>query len=209
MSKIFVYVAEYCGEDIKPLSVKFRNDEIKNVQNAELKKQKYSAFKLLEVGLWDGFRLKIDEIGLRKEGAKLISDKVKISLSHCDGFVAVAISQNVVGVDIERLEKERKHAVKKVFTEREIERYLTLSDSDKEIFYIAQWTKKESIFKRSDEKIFLPNNIPTENQCVSSYIYPQKNLVLSVAKSEEQDQAMLFWYDWLSKSVCDEIVRKL
>lgn len=198
MDKIAVYVAPCCDGEIKPLSIDFRNKEIENVKNAELKMQKYSAFKLLEVGLWDGFRMKIDEIGLKRAGAKLVSDKIKISLSHCDGFVAVALGSRSVGVDIERSDIPRKHAVNRVFTDEELQRYSALPDGEKHLFYIAGWTKKESVFKRSDENVFCPEKILTESQSVRTFTYPQRNLIISVATASENDNISFSWFEWSS-----------
>lgn len=79
-----------------------------------------------------------------KEGAPYIVDeKTKISLSHKDNYLVVALSDKDVGIDIERIYKKDTH--KKIalryFSEMEYE----FINSAERFFYL--WTRKEALGK--------------------------------------------------------------
>lgn len=64
------------------------------------------------------------------------------SISHSKGFIAVAVSESPVGVDCERIDEIRPHALRRTFTAEE-QRY---ADTPERFYEV--WTRKEAYFKR-------------------------------------------------------------
>ena len=69
-----------------------------------------------------------------------------ISLSHCDGLVAVAVSNKAVGVDSERVRNFDPNIAKRFFTELEQEYVFGADDGADERFFEI-WTRKEALAK--------------------------------------------------------------
>ena len=70
-----------------------------------------------------------------------------ISLSHCDGLVAVAVSSCEVGVDAERVRDIDSKIAKRFFTELEQEYVFETDDADINLFFEV-WTRKEAMAKK-------------------------------------------------------------
>ena len=153
---VCVYYGKIPGGDVNfDVYPKERADEIMSVRNDRLRKEKYYAWKLLEYA--------INEQGMefstldftKNENGKWACDECFFSISHTDGAVAVAVSKASVGVDIEKVSTRAVKVAKKVFSEAELK-----SDCDDEnLFATRLWTKKESIFKTQDMRVFSPQNI--------------------------------------------------
>ena len=96
------------------------------------------------------FRLNLDELNLRRlSNGKLTCDKGYFSISHSGSYVAVAVSERPVGVDIQKYNGEKVLDVaKKFFTEAE-KRQLAESDGKIDCFYLT-WCKKEALWKSLD-----------------------------------------------------------
>lgn len=67
------------------------------------------------------------------------------SVSHSGGFVAVAVADEEIGIDIETIKQRRQSVEKRVFNESEIKLIDESADCD-EAFY-RLWTLKESYLK--------------------------------------------------------------
>lgn len=75
------------------------------------------------------------------------SSKVYFNLSHSGEYVALAVSNEEVGVDIEAHDEIAERILPKVFTPKEIEDYrITPMTMKKDLFY-SLWTEKESFLK--------------------------------------------------------------
>ena len=101
------------------------------------------------------------------------------SYSHCDPYVAAVISQNPVGIDIEKVRAIRGKG-ERICTEEEL-KYLNGAEDDSESHrrFIEIWTKKEAIFKiegrlpRKDKEIetLTPkNHVILTTKTVGEYI---------------------------------------
>jgi phosphopantetheine--protein transferase-like protein len=149
-----------------------RRQLVENTTNVELKKQRFYVWKLLEYALDRSLGIKIKNIDMFKnKNGKWFCNECFFSLSHTKGLVAVAISKKPVGIDIEIFERkvhEKLH--EKVFTSSEFEKYNSLSEQDKEQFFVKTWCSKESIFKKSDEEHFRPNSLETDKEVVVDFI---------------------------------------
>ena len=132
-----------------------RAREIDAIRNDRLKREKYFAWKLLELALIEnGVDIKALDFA-KNESGKWVCDKCYFSLSHTDGAVAVALSDSSVGVDIEVLSDRALKVAKKVFSAEELDAFC-----DDDILYTTKlWTMKESIFKTLDERVFSPQSI--------------------------------------------------
>ncbi|MCR4561908.1 MAG: 4'-phosphopantetheinyl transferase superfamily protein [Bacilli bacterium] len=76
------------------------------------------------------------------ERGKPVSEKIKFNISHSDGLVALAISENEeIGLDVERINHPEKEFIDYVTNEEERD-YIK---SDKEFYEV--WTNKESLLK--------------------------------------------------------------
>ena len=142
-----------------------RAKEIESCSNPQVRNQKYFVWKLLENALYHSFGLKIDKLNLKKQDSgKWECDECCFSLSHCDGFAAVAVSRKPIGVDIEKCDKSRFNGAlaEKITTEKEGEG-LKNTGGTKEEELCVLWTKKEAIFKQSGGKSFQPGIIETSN----------------------------------------------
>ena len=96
----------------------------------------------LEVVDWN-----LDELHLhRLPNGKYVCDKGHFSISHSGNYVAVAVSNAPIGVDIQKYNGEKVLDVaKKFFTEAE-KRQLAKSDNKVDCFYLT-WCKKEALWK--------------------------------------------------------------
>lgn len=156
---VSVFVREFPfsveNESIYP---KEREREIESCKNSAVKQEKFFVWKLLEKALLS-LGLKIEELDLRKdENGKWVCSACHISLTHSGNFVGVAISDEPVGLDIEKSDEGRfsKPFARKILTAREQELFSHLPERQKAVFLNALWTKKEAAFKLSGGKAFLP-----------------------------------------------------
>ena len=162
-----VYVARV--DDSAPVgsvASKKRQKEIDSVKNPRVRREKYAVWKLLEFAAKESFRIPIDDVVFTKNrSGKWTADKFHFSLTHTDGFVAVAVSNAPVGVDAETLASfaEKTDAAKLgrlcdyVCTEAEKSRVNSAAD------FIDLWTKKESVFKLSGDRSFIPSRIAVDD----------------------------------------------
>lgn len=72
-------------------------------------------------------------------------DHIHFNISHCDHYVAVALSDHPIGIDIEHVGISNPTMRKKVLTSKELE-YCQNSSSIEDTFY-KYWTLKESYLK--------------------------------------------------------------
>ena len=142
-----------------------RAAEIDGCSNPEVRSQKYFVWKLLENALYHSFGLKIDKLDLKKhDSGKWECGECCFSLSHCDGFAAVAVSRKPIGVDIEKCDKSRftDALAEKITTAREREELKNFGGA-KEEKLCELWTKKEAVFKQSGGKSFQPGACETSD----------------------------------------------
>ena len=145
-------------EELLPVA---RNKEVLSVSNESLKKSKYWAWKTLEYALFRSFGYKIQDLDIYKtKNGKWVSKKICFSISHSNNIVAVVVSNQNTGIDIEeflsfcnkvREDKDFHSFVKKILSSKEI------YPQDK-IELLNLWTKKECLFMVSvigeDKSIF-------------------------------------------------------
>ena len=143
-----------------------RTSEIESCSNVGVRNQKFYVWKLLEKALMCSFGLELPNLDFtRTENGQWVCNQCYFSLSHSDNFVAVAVSNNPIGVDIERRNVARftDALAKKIVTNQEMEEVGTLAVEARGEAVNALWTKKEAIFKMLGNKSFQPTAIETGN----------------------------------------------
>lgn len=137
-----------------------RKRELKGIA-PELKAEKAYAWALLERALKDSYGLDIDKIKLkRQKNGKWETPYCYLSISRSNGIVAVAVSKESVGVDIEKIDKARFERIspQALLTDGELTKYenmLTIDTLNK------LWCLKEAIYKNSCDGAFNPKMIDT------------------------------------------------
>lgn len=178
-----VYVMQIPSQtDVLPLYPDERQKQIANVSNTDVKAQKYHVWRLLCYALQKYTNLSAEQISFSLIGQKWTCNACEFSLSHTNGYVAVALSALPVGVDVE--------CVSPRFTPRLLERIACSEERDvfpSEDNIAALWTAKEAAFKQISDGTgaFIPSKLPVKGADVS--VYKIDNLVVAVATSNPVD----------------------
>ncbi len=140
-----------------------RDAEISRVSNERVKVEKYCVWKLLEYAAEHSFGYQMENLRFeRTQNGKWVSDSFEFSLSHCDGAVAVAVSCDPVGIDVERAEhKFREKFADTVLHNNEKALYSALEEAERDKYLMSVWTQKESLFKKTGDASFSPRSIDT------------------------------------------------
>ena len=144
-----------------PLLPKEREEEIKNIKNERVKREKYSAWRLLEYALSKSLSATLPDSKLYKdENGKWHSPLFEFSISHSDFACAVVISHAPVGIDVEPVGKIFSESfANKNLTQEELLKYNALPSAEKDSFLLTRWCIKEAIFKREGGSFFAPSSI--------------------------------------------------
>lgn len=120
----------------------------------------------------------------------LKSEKIFFNISHCKSGVAVAVSDNEVGIDIQDIEPYKESVAKRVCTEKEIE--LIEKSENKDRAFTRIWTLKEAAAKCDGSGIRILDNFSFENSKNFFQKYNKKfatfeyeNLFISVCGNED------------------------
>ena len=157
----------YADVDVYPPN---RQEIINNTKNIEVKRERIGVWCLLEYGIKKSLGKRLADISpYLDENGKWLSNSCFFSLSHSNGVAVVAISDALVGIDIEcKREIDINAFSRRIFTESE--RKDAEMQIDKNKFMIQHWTKKESIYKMIGKQPFIPSNI----ECS---LYPVKTII--------------------------------
>lgn len=100
----------------------------------------------------DGFDLSSLTIAHEKSGKPVFAgqDGVHLSISHCAGAIALAISRRPIGVDIESRGRLDERIVRRMFTGPE-HHYLAADPALRDERFTELWTRKEALVKRSGD----------------------------------------------------------
>ena len=163
--KTYVYYAKipqkYTFERVYPLA---RQKDIDSATNQKVKEQKYFVWKLLSVSLFHIFGMDIKEFNIRKTASgKWVCKDIYFSLSHSKRVVAVAISNQPVGIDLQAMVNVKSGLENKILSADEKQEFLTQDEPLKERFLITKWAQKESVFKMQNKLAFKPSSIETKN----------------------------------------------
>ena len=149
-----------------PLYPKSRYDEVLGCKDPASGKEKYLVWKLLEKAVRESLNLEFANLEFTKtENGQWICPDFYFSLSHADGIVCVALSDEPIGIDAEPVKEIRPQLEGRILTDREREQIKNATDEERSEYLLCAWVKKESIFKKSGGKALLPNRIdPAEHK---------------------------------------------
>lgn len=182
---VYLYDFSVATKDIKDcdysdIFCKERKTEIEKTESSDEKKRKYFSWKLLQFALSErGINAKKQNLVCDNNG-KWHTDGVCFSISHTKNVVAVAVSDNEVGIDIEKSDRAISKALfDKIACEAEIKAYPQPTVKD----VLILWTKKEAIFKRNGDKVFIAKEINTLNENAKTIYSENGDIVISVSST--------------------------
>ena len=158
------------SEPLGTLECKERMKEIASVSNERVKREKYFVWKLLCYALERSFGMRGKKLDFKKEsfGGWSVSDAC-FSLSHSENALAVAVSRDPVGVDIELLRAPKSDKMAHfMMNGTEISVLSDIDSAEMDAHLIKIWTAKEAIFKSKGNDAFMPKEIDTATQSFKS-----------------------------------------
>lgn len=177
-----------CGECDEPLYPEERDTLVKSTPNPTVRRERYFVWRLLEVAIRRSLGLELSEIGLRREGERWTSELADVSLSH-GGALAVAVSGEPVGVDIESLsgDSDTARLAERFFSEAERTEYFAAPEEERRAAFLRIWTAKEAIFKSQRSAAFAPSEVDSGASRVHSRTVRlgEEDFILSVATEGE------------------------
>lgn len=188
-----VYISKV-PENVKltPLFPPERQNELDKVTNTSVKNEKYWAWKTLEYALLRtfGFTMEAAAPVLEKTG-KWTSKRCYFSFSHSNSLVAVAVSNNIVGIDIEDTENFNERILRnnettdaflsKIFSDKELKALTGSVNISQTDFCVKAWTQKEAAFKyQNKNNVFLPKKITLNSE----------NLITKLDKYEDTEYCL-------------------
>jgi phosphopantetheinyl transferase len=170
-----------------PLYPEERQKEVLGCGHGGVKRQKYYVWRLLEYALdrTFGYKMKTMAFSKNKRG-KWETPTCYFSLSHCDDMVAVAVSRDVVGVDIEDVNPFKDEVLFFALTLQEMEECKSLPKEDRLEYLYQKWTTKESVFKTQEEGCFHPAKMQASDYSAKTKTLriADKTYVLTVATAD-------------------------
>lgn len=173
-----------------PVFPKERQQEIDSCKNERVRREKFCAWKLLEYALQEVYGKRIEDCAFQKlSSGKWTAQDCCFSLTHAGTVVAVAVAEDVVGIDVERVRETLLRLKDKFLNERESTEYARLTAEDKEKYLLKKWTQKESIFKAYGQSGFVPREIDTDGYSTQTreIVVQGETFFLSVAGDEIND----------------------
>jgi 4'-phosphopantetheinyl transferase len=111
------------------------------------------------------------------------------NISHTRNALAVAVSGEPIGVDIERIREVNLNISKRVFTENE-RSYVFEEESGKELRFFNIWTKKEAVAKRAGKGLsmnFKSFDVLSDGPSNHLSTFRIDNYVMSVCSNKKLD----------------------
>ena len=168
-----------------------RDKEISALSSQKAKAEKFFAWKLLLQAIKRVTQKDASVVKFEKQpSGKWTCDACHFSISHRDGVVAVSLSSTPVGVDIEPVNGvKNNHIAKKILSSVEQKRYDVLPKSCQNSFLTEIWTKKESIFKMTNDGTYSFNSYSADEFFTHTKVIDilDRQFVLSVATERNSD----------------------
>ena len=133
-----------------PLYPNDRYNEVLACKNRMVMTEKYLVWKLLEKVVTERLRLNFDNLKFTKtDNGQWVCPDLHFSLSHADGLLCVAVSDEPIGVDVEAVKRIRPEIEARILTDREREFIRSATGEERDKYLLESWVKKESIFKKN------------------------------------------------------------
>lgn len=136
----------------KKISCSERNKELATIKNEKVFNEKLQVWLFLEYALKkSGYQ--IEKLNFKKlPSGKWTAQGVEFSISHNNGVYAVAISNEPVGVDVQKhVNVNFDRIVKSIFSDAELIKFELLEEPDKSVYFFKKWAQKESLYKAYDK----------------------------------------------------------
>lgn len=106
---------------------------------------------------------------------------IHFNISHCKAGIAVAVSDQPVGIDIESYREVSDSLLR--YTMNEEERHLITESDDPIRTFTEYWTKKEAVFKLRGTGITHDlHELLNGDEVVETYVIPEKKYSYSIAR---------------------------
>lgn len=150
--------------DILPVSRKQKVDEIKIEKNKKIAIIEYFLVKkYLNMKKYCDFLY-------TKGGKPYIAGYSKFNISHSENMLVVAVRDNEVGVDVQKIVKYNEKLANKICNKEELKKLN--NSTDKDLTFTEIWTLKESYLKLKDLGIYMDlKKIPQNNNFRYNYFY--------------------------------------
>lgn len=193
-----VYVAQIPENPMaEPVFSPERRKVLEGTRNQELLHQRHYAWKVLEYAAARSFSLRPEALSFRRNlFGRWSCDAFHFSISHTRGFVAVAVSNSPVGIDIENVADFKAKfqpgtdiflaAAKKITAPQE-----TCATPEA---LLDLWTKKESTFKAQQSGRFQPHKIRPDDSASAFCLALSEPVYLAVC-SEKISRARYYLYE--------------
>ena len=197
---IKVYVARIPQtESDEPILCVERQNEISSISNERVRREKYYVWKLLEYAIKDCFAKDVSNIRfVKSKKGKWSCKELEFSLSHSTEAIAVAVSDVVVGIDVERIRVRRsKKMAEYILTEREYFEYSDVPDEKSEDYIVRKWCQKEAAFKMQNKAHFRPSEIESAEyfSVTKNFDIGEERYILAVVANRRQDVEIIEIYD--------------
>lgn len=152
-------------------------------------RQKEVARSLISFGLLHEYGINDEEIVKSPLGKPRFKKErnIKLSISHCNGAVAVLLAEHEVGIDVERVRSYDRKAARRILTEEESE-HLSMTTENPDALFFRYWTLKESYTKALG----------------TGLTYPLKNI--SFILENDRVQSNKPWAKFYVVSYCEEFI---
>ena len=186
-----------------------RNAEIAQVGNEALKARKYWSWKTLEYAVYRSFGLKMADLTFSKsKNGKWTCDKCFFSISHAGEYVAVALSNAEIGIDIEHIAPFIEKCNDRAFLDGMQKQTVGKRDAvpQSPIELLALWTKKESHYKRNSKKGFAPKKVQiTDEVSTFRFSHDSTELLCSVSGTDV-NKSFFYYYNGEETSKIKDII---
>lgn len=181
-----VYIAKMPEEvgNASEIYPEFRKEYIESAKHCEVRRSRFYVWRLLEAALRKSLGIDIKNLAFSVDSGRWSTPECNFSLSHGGGYIAVALSSEPVGVDIEPISERRSERfAERILSEEELKEYKNTPTDMRKDYLISAWTKKEAIFKSLNKDAFIPQKIDTGSYLCEERIlsYPSTKLMLAIA----------------------------
>lgn len=158
---------------------KRRLERIKKSKNTLFIKEQLGSHLLLIDVLENTYFQEIDKIEYiyNESGKPYIKDSsLYFSLSHSNGIIALTVSKEEIGLDIELIKDVKDTLSRRIMNDLEYNTYQSLNKESKKIYFFEVWTSKEAYIKKLGTSITLnPSNISIEEDVLLKKINISSN----------------------------------
>ena len=157
---IVIYAPIKDADTSVPVHPVHRHIEIQGCNSDKTRIEKYLVWRLLEYTVKNYTTLDFANLQFAKtDGGKWVCPDFYFSLSHTDGLVCVALSDEPIGVDAEVVRAIRPELRARILTEREMDAFMSIPEEQQSEYLLKAWVRKESIFKKDGGTALLPGSI--------------------------------------------------